>query len=309
MSALPENIVPFQLPKKPRVKQREPEPDQRKVCVLPMRALSDPAVSDGMLRALALLCSFCNRAGITWVSQKRMAQDGKVTQQAISKNLTKLQAAGYVQVVKKGWRGERATTWRVVYDPTVDTETAIAVTSAIEDTRPPAIKQEQAMEVDRAGQQRIAQMLAKALKNPNPKKEYAMPKSGETRAVRQIKEANAKARSRRSSSTTSEVVHQEPVDKPHSQPLIYNQSTTPEVVQNTENTVGIESIKVKSINNLNTVLHNQEVTELTNAGLTEADIADSLATLLPLFQAEGITPTSRVLADGILQLHRDAKRA
>ncbi len=134
-----------------------------------------------------------------------------------------------------------------------------------------------------------------------------MPKSGETRAVRQIKEANAKARARRSSSTTSEVVHETPVDKPHSQPLIHNQSTTPEVVQNTENT-RYRGIKEDSLKRFNTVLNNQQIEQLREAGLTDQAITDGLATLTAAYQAEGITPTSSALTQGVLQLHQDAGR-
>jgi hypothetical protein len=36
-------------------------------------------------------------------------------------------------------------------------------------------------------------------------------------------------------------------------------------------------------------------------------IEEALATLLPLFAAEGLTPTSKVLTDSILQLHRDTR--
>jgi len=297
MSVLLENIIPFELPKRrPRVVQREAEPDQRKVCVLPIRALTDPAVSDGMLRALALLCSYCNRAGLTWVSQKRMAADGKVTQQAISKNLTKLQAAGYVQVVKKGWRGERATTWRVIFDPSIDPETAIAITSAQEPTRPPSMQDDTP---DPEGQRRIAQLISQALRQ-QPKEKRTMPKEGQTRTVKAIKEANQKALAKRTHSQPPEVVHETPVDKP----LIHNQFTTSEVVQNTERTP-IDSST--SINNIKTVLNNQELFELIETGLTEVEIAEDLDILLPLFQAEGISPSSRVLADSILQLHRDAR--
>ena len=297
MSALPENIIPFELPKRrPKVVQREAEPDQRKVCVLPIRALTDPAVSDGMLRALALLCSYCNRAGLTWVSQKKLAQDGKVTQQAISKNLTKLQAAGYVQVVKKGWRGERATTWRVIFDPSIDPETAIAITSAQEPTRPPSMQDDTP---DPEGQRRIAQLISQALRQ-QPKEKRTMPKEGQTRTVKAIKEANQKALRKRTHSQPPEVVHETPVDKP----LIHNQFTTSEVVQNTERT-HIDSST--SINNIKTVLNNQELFELIETGLTEVEIAEDLDILLPLFQAEGISPSSRVLADSILQMHRNAR--
>jgi hypothetical protein len=41
MSAVPDNIVPFALPKKPRIKEKDAPPDQRKVAVLPIRAVFD----------------------------------------------------------------------------------------------------------------------------------------------------------------------------------------------------------------------------------------------------------------------------
>ena len=39
--------------------------------------------------------------------------------------------------------------------------------------------------------------------------------------------------------------------------------------------------------------------------MTAEQIKDSLDTLLPIYQAEGLTPTSQLLADSILQMHRD----
>ena len=127
-----------------------------------------------------------------------------------------------------------------------------------------------------------------------------MPKEGQTRTVKAIKEANQKALAKRTHSQPPEVVHETPVDKP----LIHNQFTTSEVVQNTERTP-IDSST--SINNIKTVLNNQELFELIETGLTESEIAEDLDILLPLFQAEGLSPSSRVLADSILQLHRDAR--
>jgi hypothetical protein len=68
----------------------------------------------------------------------------KVSRQAITKQLTKLKAAGYVEIKSKGFRGERSNTLRVIFDPTLTAQDAIAVTSGIEDTRPPEqIKREE----------------------------------------------------------------------------------------------------------------------------------------------------------------------
>jgi len=317
MSALPDTVIPFELPKrKPRGVQQGAPPDQRKVCVLPIKAVFDQRLTHGALQVLAAVCAYCNRAGITWVSQTRLAKELGISQQAVAKQFKQLREAGYLETVRKGFKGERTDTLRVIFDPTVDAATAIAVTSAIEDTRPPVMQKEQAMEAEKPdpeGQRRVAQAIAQVLKTPT-KRTYTMPKSGDTRAVRAVKEANQKALAKRQRMATnhnpqvvneeaSEVVN-EPVDNSlHSQP-----NHNLEVVDNTENT-GIESIKVKSSNNLNTVLDNQQVSELTSAGLTEADIAEHLADLLAAYQAEGLTPRPEHLVPGILQLHQDARRA
>ena len=138
MSAVPTNVVDFKLPKrKPRVIEKEAPPDRRMVAVLPIRAITDKTLTDACFRTLAVLCSYCNRAGITWVSQKRLADDMKVSRQAITKQLVKLRAAGYVEITRKGFRGERSNTLRVVFDTTLSAQDAIAITSGIEDTRPP----------------------------------------------------------------------------------------------------------------------------------------------------------------------------
>jgi predicted transcriptional regulator len=326
MSAVPDNIVPFALPKKPRIKEKDAPPDQRKVAVLPIRAISDRTLTDGMFRTLAILCSYCNRAGLTWVGQTKLAKDMGVSQQAIGKQLLKLQKTGYVQIISKGFRGVRGNTLRVVFDPSISAEDAIAMTSNKEDTRPPAIREEQerqaSQQIDREGQARIAKLISQALKQP-PKKEYQMPAKGDTRAVREVKEAMQKTRAKRSSPvnkdvdksstlTTSEVVHEEPL---HSQPQgspLTTSLTTSEVVGTPKEHIVKESIGIglDKVNKLNTSLNNLEVSDfdsLIDGGMKPEEVEDALATLLPLFAAEGLKPTSAVLTDSILQLHRDAR--
>ena len=156
MSAVPTNVVEFTLPKKPRVKEL-PNVDQRKFAVIPIRAATDKQLTHGMLRALILVCSYMNRSGITWVSQKKLSEDLKVSQQAISRQLVKLVKAGYIEVLRKAHPGERSTTWRVIFDPSIKAEDAIAITSAIEDTRPPYMKEQQMQDMtpDPDGQRKI----------------------------------------------------------------------------------------------------------------------------------------------------------
>ena len=225
--------IGFTLPKKPRVKQQEAPPDARKVSVLPIRAGKDERLHGATLRCLIVLCSYCNRAGLTWVSQKKLAEDLKVSRQAITKQMALLRSYGYVEIARKGFKGERSNTLRVIFDDSVTMDDAIALTSSIEDTRPPIIKYEQEKqmeEVDRKGQQRIAQIIKDAIKPVKPRKEYTMPKDGQSITTKRIKADIEKAKQRRSKDShtqppevaneSNQQVANEPVDNSlHRQPL------------------------------------------------------------------------------------------
>lgn len=326
MNAVAEPIN-FELPKRPRVKEKDPLPDQRKLAVIPIRACTDRKLTEGMLRVLILLCSYCNRAGITWVGQTKLGTDLGVSRQAVTKQMTKLQAAGYIEVIAKGFRGARANTIRVIFDETVDAETAMAITSRYEDTRPPAIREEQDRQmhepIDPEGQRRIAQLVAKALKNPNPKPERTMPKSGETRAVREVKEAMAKAKAKRQKAVdnlSTDSAHRQPSEVANQDAHIGNQESLhrqphwqpPEVARTQEEHIREESIGIgkDKVKDKHTVLRNLDVSDfdsLIEARMTPEQIEECLEHLLPLFRAEGLNPSSKVLADSILQLHRDTR--
>jgi len=306
--------VAFELPKKPRIKQKDAPPDQRKISIVPIRAIADKQVTDGMFRVLAALASYCNRAGITWVSQGKLAKDMGMSQQGISKQITKLKAAGYVEVVRKGFRAERPDTTRVIFDPAVKTEDAIAITSSLEDTRPPAIKEEQmreAEEIDRAGQARIAKLIAQGLRNNQPRKEPPMANKEDSLTVKKMKAEIAKKKQpKRSTLTTPEVVHgnaQEVVkEELHTQP--YTQPNR--VVENSEEHSNRETYKSKNIKediNKSIVITTEQVEMLKSQGLTDHDIVEGLDILTAAYKAEGLTPKSQQLVEGLLQMHRDAR--
>ena len=326
MSAVPNNIVPFSLPaKKPRIYLKEAMPDQRKISVMPIKALTDPALTDGSIRTLGVLCSYCNRAGITWVSQARLAKDLSISRQAITNQIMRLRAAGYVEILKKGFRGERCNTLRVIYDSSVDAETAMAVTSSIEDTRPPLVikeQQDQADKADREGQQRVAQAISKALRQPARKAPIVV-KSTDTITVRNIKSAIKKAHpnSPQPVDNSSHIGHP-PVsnetakEQLHRQPI--GHSTVSHIPENTSRQTASKQVVKETLltrmnssnlltSNLTSVLGHQEIEELAADGIEPSQIAESLAVLLPLYQAEGIKPSSHVLMAGIRQLQADAR--
>lgn len=308
MNAMAEPVH-FQLPKKPRVFVKDPLPDQRKVVVLPIKAVFDERLHHGSVRVLAALCSYCNRAGITWVSQTRLAKELNITQQAVAKQFKLLRELGYLETVSKGFKGERTDTLRVIFDKSVDAATAMAVTSSIEDTRSPQIKQEQARQadvIDKEGQARVALAISKVLKQPT-KKEPNMPKQGDTRTVREMKAAIKKAQTKHQQPVDNHAHTHNPqvviVDTLHSQP-----NHNLQVVHNPEEHKerGIKEVNLKEEADM-LVLHNQEIEKLIAAGLTMEQISDSLDILLPLYQAEGITPTSSTLMAGIKQLVADTR--
>ena len=302
MSALPSNVVDFKLPKKPRVKEKEASPDQRKVAVMPIRALRDKQLTDGMFRTLALVCSYCNRAGVTWVSQLRLSKDAGVSRQAITKQIKKLKEAGYIEVVSKHYRGIRPDTVRVIFDPTVDVDTAIAVTSSIEDTRPPHMKEEQMQDMtpDPEGLRRIQEMIKGVVKPMNqPPKEYTMPKSGDTVTVAKMKaEIAAKKKAKASHVQPNTVAIS---DEELSTPLAtYVQPN--EVAQNTGRTHKEKSLRdifLKDIDlGLLKVLSNQ---------LSNEEVEQTLQNLQARCQAEGVSmPTGVNLIEALLVLHADS---
>lgn len=146
MSEAPKIILPA---KRPRIKQRPKPPDLRKFVIMPYRAFTGNRLTNTELRVLGVLCSYCNRAGITWVGQKRIGQDLGVTIQAINRQMSSLKRKGFVQVVRKGCRSIIADTLRVVFDENVSAEEAIAMNSGIEDCRPPGQIEEEQYKMER----------------------------------------------------------------------------------------------------------------------------------------------------------------
>ena len=208
----PESVQGFALPKRPKVAEREPEPLKKNVAVIPFRACTDARLHGHGLRVLALLCSYTNRAGITWVGHQTLAKQLGVSRQSVSRQMRILRELGYLQTLHRGYSGVAANTVRVIFDAALTAEDAIAITSPIEDTRPPHIRHAQEAQMsspatqplapDPKGQERVNKALADALKRnttetqPNRPKEFTMPKE-DTYAVRQVKQAMAEAQARR----------------------------------------------------------------------------------------------------------------
>jgi len=287
--------VAFSIPKRrPKVEQKEAPPDRRKVAVLPIKAVADKRVTDGMFRTLAVLCSYCNRAGITWVSTERMGKDMGVTKQAISKQLVKLQKVGYVQIVRKhSWRSRTATS-RVIFDESVTTEDAVALTSAIEDTRPPFMqaRDQEIMDIMQDNQRpditpeemernrKRLEVLTKDLKEIAGnmtgirQRGYTMPADGVTKAV---KEARAKVKARARKPIESQPYSQpDKVDstQPHTVNLGGGIQSTNKVDKKHEN-IGIERMYKVYENVKNTLIKDSDAKwaqVAVEVGVTESEM-------------------------------------
>ena len=193
------NVVPFELPKRrPRVIEKEPAPDRRKYAVVPIKAIGDKRLHNLAIRILVCACSYANKAGITWVGQRKIADDLGIHQSQVSRELAKLKELGYVDLMAKGFRGAKGDTIRIIYDSELEASEAIAIASAdtSEDLRPPEMRRKETKEIEeiteeqaRENQKRLASMLASAFKRPSEATPKAyQPVKGDTMTVKKIKQ-------------------------------------------------------------------------------------------------------------------------
>ena len=143
-----ENVINFDIPKEKKI-QKKKDTDNRKYIVLPISILKHK-LTGSELKILLLLGSYANKAGITWVSQKRLAKEINSSRQYINNNIAKLKKKGILEIIRFGVKGERGQTIRIIYNKDDNIKDVISNTSDKEtDTRhPKVIEQEtkQAME-------------------------------------------------------------------------------------------------------------------------------------------------------------------
>lgn len=109
----------YELPKRPKIKEKVIQPDQRKFCVVPLRAVIDKDLTLTGLKVLCLLASYCNKAGFTYVSQKRLANDLNVTQGAINQQIKQLLNKGFIKQYNGYHARIKGKTKRIIYDENI----------------------------------------------------------------------------------------------------------------------------------------------------------------------------------------------
>jgi biotin operon repressor len=131
-----DNVIQMVDFNKPAIKKKD-APDPAKVeenpktretvyAVMPARAFRDSRINkSAAISVLGCICSHTNKAGITWVSNTRIGGYLGVSKQAIRKQILRLIECGYVKVVSAS-HGYSSNTYQVIFDESIDAETAIA---------------------------------------------------------------------------------------------------------------------------------------------------------------------------------------
>lgn len=101
----------------PKIIRKELIPDAREIVIVPIRAFKDKKLSAGQFRALGIVCSYSNKAGLLWAGLERMGKDLGISKSAMCRYLQALERMGYVKTVYQGFKGERAATRQVIFNP------------------------------------------------------------------------------------------------------------------------------------------------------------------------------------------------
>jgi len=126
------NVVDFKLPKKKKIKEQlEPMKDNRKFVVFPLWVFQELELTAKQLKVLGLLCSYCNRAGITWVSHAKIGQDCNppVSKQSIQLFMKRFKKLGIIEVIGKHKQYNKGETIRVIFDKELSLDDVISATN------------------------------------------------------------------------------------------------------------------------------------------------------------------------------------
>jgi len=94
--------------------------DLRKYSILPIRAVQDPEINrTAALAVLAVICSYTDELGRTFVSQARIASDLNISRPAVNRQVKRLMDLGYLVYARKQYKDQKTNTVKVIYDEEV----------------------------------------------------------------------------------------------------------------------------------------------------------------------------------------------
>jgi len=120
-------MTQFKIPPAPTLKKRKTPPRKTQYAIMPLRALTDKRITDRNRTVLAMMSSFANRAGITWVTHKRIGEEFGITRQSIQRMMAKLRDCGYIEKVSGYKVGIKGITYRIIYDPKISAQDAVSI--------------------------------------------------------------------------------------------------------------------------------------------------------------------------------------
>lgn len=148
--------------KPPKIIQKEQQPDQRQFSVVPIRAITDRGLTPMELRTLLVFCSYANRAGVTWVSLKRVGEHLSIGVQRTATLTQALIKKGYMRVLFKGYAGERAQTRQIIFNDALSLDDIVAISG---EKAPYMIQQEQRIQLNQQlKQQKASEKMARKRK-------------------------------------------------------------------------------------------------------------------------------------------------
>ena len=91
--------------------------DLRKYSIIPIRAVQDPEINrTAALAVLAVICSYTDELGRTFVSQARIASDLGISRPAVNRQVKRLFDHGYLVYARKQYKDQKTNTIKVIYD-------------------------------------------------------------------------------------------------------------------------------------------------------------------------------------------------
>jgi biotin operon repressor len=111
----------YKIPEQIKLKTHKNE-DLRKFCVVPIKAFLNKKLTGENLRVLAVLASYANKGGFSFVSCLTIAKDLGCTSQNISKHLKKLEKAGAIESFNNYFPKLKGNTRRIIYDDKIKRE-------------------------------------------------------------------------------------------------------------------------------------------------------------------------------------------
>lgn len=114
------------------------------------------------LRTLLVFCSYANRAGVTWVSLKRVGEHLSIGVQRTATLTQALIKKGYMRVLFKGYAGERAQTRQIIFNDALSLDDIVAISG---EKAPYMIQQEQRIQLNQQlKQQKASEKMARKRK-------------------------------------------------------------------------------------------------------------------------------------------------